>query len=205
MYKNIWNKLAKNYDKLWVQKYSLAPTRKKTISLISKLIKNDSFSLLDLGCATGQLLAELTDIYPNSKLIGIDKSSSMIDLAKNKSLLCEFFVQNSQNMDFGEKSFDFITCCHSFPYYSDKIGVMKNMKKILKDDGYIILIQASINNIYDKLIMTIVEKTAEQAEYLSKEKVKELFDTDFEIILEFELKEKFFMPTIAGFVMRKRF
>ena len=82
---------------------------------------------------------------------------------------------------------------------------MKNMKKILKDDGYIILIQASINNIYDKLIMTIVEKTAEQAEYLSKEKVKELFDTDFEIILEFELKEKFFMPTIAGFVMRKRF
>ena len=33
---------------------------------------------------------------------------------------------------------------------------------------------------------------------------KKLFESRFEIIEEFEVKEKFYMPTLAGFVMRKR-
>lgn len=52
--------------------------------------------------------------------------------------------------------------------------------------------------------MSVVEKTAEKADYLSKSNFKKLFESKFEIIEEFEIKEKFFMPTLAGFVMRKK-
>jgi len=52
--------------------------------------------------------------------------------------------------------------------------------------------------------MAVVEKTAEKADYLSIVDFKKLFEKDFEILEDFKIKEKFFMPTIAGFVMRKK-
>ena len=109
-----------------------------------------------------------------------------------------------ENINYEENYFDIVTCCHSFPYYDNKAIVINNINRILKNKGYAIFVQASINNQYDKLVMSIVEKTAEKAQYLSKSEFKKLFESRFEIIEEFEVKEKFYMPTLAGFVMRKR-
>lgn len=201
---NVWNRLAKKYDNLWVQKYSLAPTRKKVIEVIKNLKVGNNFCLLDFGCATGQLIEELLKTYPNVKYAGFDKSIQMIELANSKILNCDFSVQNAENTNYQLNSFDIITCCHSFPYYNDKAIVVENINNILKNNGYAIFVQASINNLYDKIIMSVVEKTAEKADYLSKSNFKKLFESKFEIIEEFEIKEKFFMPTLAGFVMRKK-
>lgn len=204
MSKNVWNKLANRYDRLWVQKYSLAPTRKKVISTIEKLNLGKNFTLLDFGCATGQLIEDLLKMYPQADYYGFDKSYQMIEVAKNKNLNCNFSVQCATNIEFNQNYFDIVTCCHSFPYYSNKNTVVENISKILKNNGYAIFVQASVNNLYDKIIMSVVEKTAEKADYLSKVEFKNLFEQNFEIIEEFEIKEKFFMPTLAGFVMRKK-
>ena len=200
----VWDRLAIKYDRLWVQKYSLAPTRKKVIKLIEEFDLVDNFKLLDCGCATGQLLEEVLKTYPNAKCSGFDKSSQMIEIAKSKVVNASFSVQKAENINYEENSFDLVTCCHSFPYYDNKAIVVNNINKILKNNGYAIFVQASINNQYDKLVMSIVEKTAEKAQYLSKSEFKKLFESRFEIVKEFEVKEKFFMPTLAGFVMRKR-
>ena len=59
----VWNRLAIKYDRLWVQKYSLSPTRKKVIKLIKEFDLVNNFKLLDCGCATGQLIEEITKTY----------------------------------------------------------------------------------------------------------------------------------------------
>lgn len=200
----IWDKLAKKYDKLWVQKYSLTPTRNKTCQIIKNLIIKDDFNLLDLGCGTGQLLEILTKKYPNATFLGIDKSYEMINFAQIKNINANFTVSTSEDINFEDNSFDFIVCCHSFPYYENKQLVVNKIKKYLKDDGYAIFIQASINTLWDKLVLWGVEKTAEKAEYLSRKDFKNYFQTDFDMIEEFIIKEKFYMPTIAGFVCRKK-
>jgi methyltransferase type 12 len=62
--KSIWDFWANYYNKLWVQKYSLKPSRDKVIDIIKKTkIKNGD--LLDMGCGTGQLLE---DIYIKSSV-----------------------------------------------------------------------------------------------------------------------------------------
>ena len=199
---SIWDKLSEKYDKLWVQKYSLTPTRNKVCTILGSLISDNNFRLLDLGCGTGQLIETLSGKYKDAIFYGTDKSQEMINIAKSKNITANFSVSTAENLNFDNNTFDFVTCCHSFPYYENKNLVVQNIKNILKGNGYAIFIQASVNNFYDKIIMWGVEKTAETAQYLSKEDFKKYFMNDFDILEEFDIREKFFMPTISGFILR---
>ncbi len=94
----IWNKLAKSYDNLWIQKYSLAPTRKYILDYIQK--RHDTFpckSILDVGCGTGQCLYDIENALGKSEgvqLFGIDKSAEMIKHAQEKSKRIQFMEYN---------------------------------------------------------------------------------------------------------------
>ena len=198
---NIWDKLSHKYDTLWVQKYSLKPSKNKILALIGSA--DESLSLLDVGCATGQLLCEIKEKYPQAQLFGIDKSQSMIKAAKDKNAEIEFRCQAAEELN-ADTKFDFITCCHSFPYYSNKTQVLQKLSQILKDDGKAVFIQAGINNLYDRFVMAIIEKTAEKADYLSKKDFCRMAEEYFAVEECFAIKEKWFMPSICGFILGKK-
>ncbi|WP_010246691.1 class I SAM-dependent DNA methyltransferase [Acetivibrio cellulolyticus] len=198
---SIWDKLSKKYDSLWVQKYSLTPTRKKVLSIL-KRCKSD-FSMLDVGCATGQLLSEVRNEFSRSKLFGIDKSEQMIELARSKNIDAKFDCVYAEEYDTKIK-FDVVTCCHSFPYYQEKELVLKKVASLLNENGMAIFIQGSINGIYDRIVMSIVEMTAEKANYLSKKEFINQAKEYFVIEESFLIKEKWFMPSICGFVLRRK-
>ena len=204
---SVWDKLANKYDSLWVQKYSLAPTRRKVMEILSSLPENLQMLLLDLGCGTGQLLCELKNKYNRAKLFGADKSSEMIRMAQEKKigakLLCINIDRDELPKEINENKVDVIICCHSFPYYKDKQLVLTKLFNALKTDGILIFVQASINNIYDKLIHSAVIRTAEPGEYLSVKAFRKLVSPEFTIKQKFKIKERFFMPSICGFVLEK--
>lgn len=198
---SIWDKLAKKYDSLWVQKYSLTPTRRRVLALL-KNCKHD-FSMLDVGCATGQLLNEVRSEFAGSKLYGIDKSQSMIELARARNIDAKFDCVYAEEYDAAIR-FDVITCCHSFPYYQDKELVLQKIASLLEDRGMAIFIQGSINSVYDKVIMSFVELTAEKANYLSRKDFVALAEACFVVEEIFSIREKWFMPSLCGFVLRKK-
>lgn len=201
---NVWNKIAYKYDRLWVQKYSLKPTRNRVIEIVKSHFREGEFTLLDLGCGTGQLVSELSSLYTDSKFFSIDKSNEMISYA-SKNNIGEYICCNIDDCDLAKyipkQSIDIIVCCHSFPYYTKKSLVLSKLKEVLKPNGIIIFVQASINNLYDKGVMSIIEKTAEKAEYLSRENFRKLVEQEYKIEKEFKIKERFFMPSICGFVL----
>ncbi len=91
--KCVWDRLANEYDRMWVQKYSLVPTRQKVIEQIGQLFaKYDFLKLLDLGCGTGQLIDEILHLYPYLNCTGIDKSEHMIDKALARKNNARFFI-----------------------------------------------------------------------------------------------------------------
>ena len=203
---SVWDKLANEYDRMWVQKYSLGPTRRKVIEQIGMLSdQSGSLCLLDVGCGTGQLVDEISRLYPDIDCTGIDQSEYMIDQALARNNNAQFFVSSAE--DIGKLingTYHIITCCHSFPYYLDKEKVLENVVQLLAPDGYIVFVQATINSLYDYLIMSYVEKKAEKAEYLSSEKFKNLLKPfSFILVDEFKIKERFYMPSISGFVYQK--
>ena len=85
MKSKIWNFWADKYDKLWVQKYSLRPTRKYIMQAMSELKSNENIKILDLGCGPGQLINELYENFNNVEITGIDFSEKMIEISKERN------------------------------------------------------------------------------------------------------------------------
>ncbi|MFA5561823.1 MAG: class I SAM-dependent methyltransferase [Eubacteriales bacterium] len=197
----VWDQLSARYDTLWVQKYSLRPSRQAIVAHLAH--RTAAFSLLDVGCGTGQLLCELKAGHPAAALYGIDQSPRMIAAAREKNSTIDYRCVSVQEFA-TERTFDILTCCHSFPYYKEQAQVLRQLSMLLQEDGEAIFIQASINSRYDKWVMSVVEKTAEKANYLSKQAFCRLAASYFVVKETYTIKERWFMPTICVFVLGKK-
>lgn len=196
----IWNKLADKYDHLWVQKYSLTPTR---VEVMKRVEGMKPHRLIDIGCGTGQLLHEISVLYPEINLTGIDKAQEMIQKCQDKKIPGEFICGDIHGMGTTAEKYDLAICCHSFPYYKHKSEIVDKIHDMLNENGRAIFVQASQNSFYDQIALWLVERTAEKAEYLSRDEVCRLFENQFAIEERFTIREKWFMPSICGFVMRR--
>lgn len=199
----IWDFWADRYERLWVQKYSLSPTRKRIISRLRQLItdKNRSYRILDSGCGTGQLLRDIKREFGSFdiELTGIDYSCGMIAEAAGKGENIRYAVFDIEEFRESEKAFDIIVCSHSFPYYKNKKRVLESFCSMLEDDGCLILAQASQNNLYDSLVMPFVKLTTSKASYPSVSEVVEMLEPNFGGIELDRIKERFYMPSIYMF------
>jgi hypothetical protein len=77
--------------------------------------------------------------------------------------------------------------------------VIESFSRMLKDNGCLILAQASQNNLYDSLVMPFVKLTTSKAVYPSVVKVKEMLEPHFGAIELDRIKERFYMPSIYMF------
>ncbi len=201
---NIWDFWAKRYESLWVQKYSLAPTRRLVIDELKELtagsVSGRKLSLLDVGCGTGQLLAEVSAGLRGSFdfLTGVDTSSQMLMAAEQKAIpAARFCLGGAEDLPFADSQFDVVSCCHSFPYYRDKLRALAEMRRVLKPGSYLLIVSASENNLYDKFIMRLVKLTTGKASYPSATRMAEMLQAaGCRVAAQKKLKVKFYMPSI---------
>lgn len=201
-----WNFWAKRYDNHWVQLYSLKPTRDEIISELKKIIKpGKDYHILDMGCGTGQLLNNIKDKFKsfNIYLTGVDMSEKMLEIARSKSKDITYHQVSIEEFQDNDQKYDIIICSHSFPYYKDKGLVTSKFSKLLKNNGYLLLAQASINSIYDHIVMFFVKFYTGKASYLSIKKIKRLTSNKFNMLDIKLIKKKFYMPTICLFILKK--
>ncbi|MDW7669572.1 MAG: class I SAM-dependent methyltransferase, partial [Bacillota bacterium] len=163
---NIWNFWAKRYDKLWVQKYSLNPTR----NCISKIIEQDckedeNLKVLDLGCGPGQLINILEKKYNKFKITGIDFSEEMLRISKLRNPKTKHIQLNAENLDKLKDKYNIIICTHSLPYYKNLDKITLELFRLLSDNGKIYISFASGNKFYDKLALFFVKLTTGPAHY----------------------------------------
>lgn len=202
----IWDFWADKYDKLWVQKYSLSPTRRDIIKEIKKIIQlNISYRVLDMGCGTGQLISDMQRQFKDYdiKYTGVDISPKMIEIAKSNDSQTTYYNCSVEDFSIEDKSFDIIICSHSFPYYPNKADVIMKFYSLLKGTGSLFLAQASANSTYDNIAMFFVKFTTSSAKYLSAQKIQTLIQDKFILIKLHKIKEETYMPTICLFVLKK--
>lgn len=201
MKSSIWNFWADKYDRLWVQKYSLKPTRNYILDKVSEI--KDKDKILDLGCGPGQLINELLRTYNNIKITGIDFSEKMLLVSKSRNPEATHINLDVNDLYKLKDSFNLIICTHSLPYYKEPEKVMKELSRLLKNDGRILIGFASGNSFYDKLVLSLVKFTTGPANYPSDRKFKEIISSDFQVEHLKIIKERFFMPRIAVYTLKK--
>ncbi|SNS96348.1 Methyltransferase domain-containing protein [Anaerovirgula multivorans] len=203
--REIWDFWAKGYEGLWVQKYSLAPTRREILLYLEKHLEKDKkYRILDVGCGIGQLLREIKSRFQTYELelSGIDFSKEMIQRAEVMGDGISYQQMDVKDIEDLQGPFDIIICTHSFPYYKGQAFVLHQFRRVMKDDGYLLLAQASQNNLYDHVMMFFVKFTTGKARYPSVKAVEKMVEKLFQCKHIIKIKERFFMPSIYFFVLK---
>lgn len=118
----------------------------KDIEAIKRIIKNPG-SLLEVGCGTGRILSQLTDI---PHVTGVDLSEEYLSIARSK-LRKDFENVNLVKHDFltfsSDERYDVIlfsfNVMSEFPTVKDRAQALRVAKSLLSSDGRIILMQAA--------------------------------------------------------------
>jgi len=101
--------------------------------------------VLDLGCGNGRFV----EIFPKEvEYIGVDNSKKMIKIAKEKHPGIEFRVADVLSLPFPENFFDKIftlSVVHHIPSQYLRLKCLKEIKRVLKPNGILILTVWNLN------------------------------------------------------------
>lgn len=127
-----FDKMAVKYEKHYYGSQSRILYKK--VALKIENFKNEY--ILDLGCGKG-LFLEIIKGY-KSKFYGADISPVMIKCAQEKAgNYVELKVADSENLPWGDNTFDIIVCILSFHHYPSPEKSFNEMKRVLKNKGHI--------------------------------------------------------------------
>lgn len=100
--------------------------------------------VLDIGCGSGSLSLKVLKATSCKKIIGVDISERKIEKAKQKTKKkaskFSFFVADANCLNFlPDNSVNIIFCNIAFQQFSDKLGALKEMRRVLASKGEIFL------------------------------------------------------------------
>lgn len=120
--------------------------RKKVVTIIKE--KNPD-TILDIATGTGDLAINLAETNA-SKIIGLDISSGMLEIGKQKvkknqlDNKIEMVLGDSENMPFANNSFDAITVAFGVRNFETLENGLKEIYRVLKPNGTFVILETSI-------------------------------------------------------------
>lgn len=152
------NNLLKNSkayykDNNYYEIFSIAEDSKNEVSNYLTTISKDKI-ILDAGCGTGKYLKLLET--NGKKYIGVDLSIDQLEKAKTKSNknTSEFICSNLSNLRVKDKSVDLVVSSWvlgTITNLDERNKCLNELKRVLKDNGIIILIENAENSEFEKL------------------------------------------------------
>ena len=121
--------------------------RKKLLKFLPKKL---SLDVLDMATGTGDVPLTLIKHPKINKIIGIDLSKGMVDLGKKKveklglSKRIDLQIGDGVKIPFGDNSFDLVTISFGIRNFSDYKESLKNVYRVLKPGGRILIMEFSI-------------------------------------------------------------
>ena len=120
--------------------------RKKAIKLLQKIKPQ---LILDVATGTGDFAIESIQILNPNKIIGVDISQGMLNVAKEKiekkGLQNQFEVQigDSENLQFASESFDAVTVAFGVRNFENLEKGLAEIHRVLKPGGKAIILELS--------------------------------------------------------------
>ena len=97
--------------------------------------------ILDAGCGAGDVLIELARACPEAKMVGIDLSEPLLDVARAAAQSAgvaervSFETGNVQAMPFEDDSFDVVVSLNMLHYVEDPVAMLNEIERVLAPHG----------------------------------------------------------------------
>ncbi|PIA79622.1 bifunctional demethylmenaquinone methyltransferase/2-methoxy-6-polyprenyl-1,4-benzoquinol methylase [Gaetbulibacter sp. 4G1] len=141
--------------------------RKKVVKLVKE---KQPETILDIATGTGDLAINLAETNA-TKIIGLDISSGMLDIGKEKikkkglEQKIEMVIGDSENMPFDDNTFDAITVAFGVRNFETLENGLKEILRVLKPNGNFVILETSMPdktpykqgyNFYTKNILPVI-------------------------------------------------
>ena len=97
-----------------------------------------SFAILDIGCGPGDLAAMLAKRLPQVRVVGLDLSPSMVELARERHGAegrLRFEAGDAASLPFEAQSFDLVVSTLSLHHWPDPGAAFGEMRRVLRPGG----------------------------------------------------------------------
>ncbi|MEH2264614.1 class I SAM-dependent methyltransferase [Nostoc sp.] len=133
-----YDKLATIYDQRW-NSYIV-----NTLSFLKDWAQiSPSMTVLDVACGTGEFEWLLLTENPTQHITGVDISEKMLLVAQQKLKeypYISFHTASASALPFENNSFDIVVSGNSFHYFDDPNAALIEIKRVLKPDGTVIIL-----------------------------------------------------------------
>lgn len=119
---------------------------KQIRKLIDLAHLQERHSVLDIGCGTGTLILHIKQLYPDSKIIGMDPDSNALALARRKLKKAGFHIPFdigfSDDLPYPDSHFDRVFSSFMLHHLDmdQKLGTLHETLRVLKADGTMLLV-----------------------------------------------------------------
>jgi demethylmenaquinone methyltransferase / 2-methoxy-6-polyprenyl-1,4-benzoquinol methylase len=87
-------------------------------------------SALDVACGSGKLTAELAKLAPGGRVVGLDFSPQMLEVARRTHPSLEFIEGDALNLPFDDASFDAATIAFGLRNLADPVRGLREMNRV---------------------------------------------------------------------------
>jgi ubiquinone/menaquinone biosynthesis C-methylase UbiE len=133
-----YDQMAAIYDSRWSNYIA------NTLSFLKSWVQlSPQATILDVACGTGEFERLVLSEYPTQKLVGVDISEKMLAIARRKCQAypnVSFHTASAEALPFASNSFDVIVSASSFHYFDDPKTALAEMKRVLKPDGVVVIL-----------------------------------------------------------------
>jgi len=151
---SMFDDIASGYDSInsWISFGMEKIWRSKSTSLTLEYIKNSKVdTIVDVACGTGKMMVSWKKELSKSgidydNLYGVDPSTQMLKVAKNKLKESKFYENRADNLPFEDNTVDIISVAYGIRNIIDKEDVFKEFNRVLKKDGILLILEFVQNN-----------------------------------------------------------
>jgi ubiquinone/menaquinone biosynthesis C-methylase UbiE len=116
-----------------------------------ELVANDiagygrTASILDIGTGPAQLLLALRKRIPDAKLVGVDISSAMVEIARKnidaygQDSRIEIKFAGANNLPFADETFDCVVSTGSLHHWKEPVRALSEAHRVLRTGGYALI------------------------------------------------------------------
>ena len=116
----------------------LAALERKLAAGLDELGVRADEQIVDVGCGTGNLtLALLAKLSPAGRVVAVDVSRRMIELAQRKvsDSRVSWHIDDAQRLPLADASCDRVICFSVWPHFEDRKAVATELARVLKVGG----------------------------------------------------------------------
>jgi ubiquinone/menaquinone biosynthesis C-methylase UbiE len=141
-----FDRWARRYDRSWTQSLLFGPVQRAVVAALAPRLPASAV-ILDVGCGTGRLLAQVRAVAPTATLVGLDRSAGMTQAARRARPDLLLARGSAEVLPYADGRFDAVMTTISFHHWSDKAAALTEVFRVLRPGGLFALTDVSIDDL----------------------------------------------------------